>query len=201
MSLKDINDEECVLLAQTGNYDTLIQLCVRYQRYSYGLAIEFFNANRHSGITVEELCSVAQETILVAVKNFSNSIQVFYPYWRTIATNAMIKYNQQNSYFHHAKTFNGISLDQQNEDNFSNDQIIGETDVKIEKGIVEDTFLNIINDPKNGFSENEKIVMKLTIEGYEPTEIMKMFKWSKSQIYYALKNAKEKLALAISHIM
>ncbi len=201
MSLKDINDEECVLLAQTGNYDTLNQLCVRYQRYSYGLAIEFFNANRHSGITVEELCSVAQETILVAVKNFSNSIQVFYPYWRTIATNAMIKYNQQNSYFHHAKTFNGISLDQQNEDNFSNDQIIGETDVKIEKGIVEDTFLNIINDPKNGFSENEKIVMKLTIEGYEPTEIMKMFKWSKSQIYYALKNAKEKLALAISHIM
>ena len=201
MSLKDINDEECVLLAQTGNYDTLNQLCVRYQRYSYGLAIEFFNANRHSGITVEELCSVAQETILVAVKNFSNSIQVFYPYWRTIATNAMIKYNQQNSYFHHAKTFNGISLDQQNEDNFSNDQIIGETDVKIEKGIVEDTFLNIINDQKNGFSENEKIVMKLTIEGYEPTEIMKMFKWSKSQIYYALKNAKEKLALAISHIM
>lgn len=201
MSLKDINDEECVLLAQTGNYDTLNQLCVRYQRYSYGLAIEFFNANRHSGITVEELCSVAQETILVAVKNFSNSIQVFYPYWRTIATNAMIKYNQQNSYFHHAKTFNGISLDQQNEDNFSNDQIIGETDVKIEKGIVEDTFLNIINDPRNGFSENEKIVMKLTIEGYEPTEIMKMFKWSKSQIYYALKNAKEKLALAISHIM
>lgn len=201
MSLKDINDEECVLLAQTGNYDTLNQLCVRYQRYSYGLAIEFFNANRHSGITVEELCSVAQETILIAVKNFSNSIQVFYPYWRTIATNAMIKYNQQNSYFHHAKTFNGISLDQQNEDNFSNDQIIGETDVKIEKGIVEDTFLNIINDPRNGFSENEKIVMKLTIEGYEPTEIMKMFKWSKSQIYYALKNAKEKLALAISHIM
>lgn len=201
MSLKDINDEECVLLAQTGNYDTLNQLCVRYQRYSYGLAIEFFNANRHSGITVEELCSVAQETILVAVKNFSNSIQVFYPYWRTIATNAMIKYNQQNSYFHHAKTFNGISLDQQNEDNFSNDQIIGETDVTIEKGIVEDTFLNIINDPRNGFSENEKIVMKLTIEGYEPTEIMKMFKWSKSQIYYALKNAKEKLALAISHIM
>lgn len=201
MSLKDINDEECVLLAQTGNYDTLNQLCVRYQRYSYGLAIEFFNANRHSGITVEELCSVAQETILVAVKNFSNSIQVFYPYWRTIATNAMIKYNQQNSYFHHAKTFNGISLDQQNEDNFSNDQILGETDVKIEKGIVEDTFLNIIDDPRNGFSENEKIVMKLTIEGYEPTEIMKMFKWSKSQIYYALKNAKEKLALAISHIM
>ncbi len=201
MSLKDINDEECVLLAQTGNYDTLNQLCVRYQRYSYGLAIEFFNANRHSGITVEELCSVAQETILIAVKNFSNSIQVFYPYWRTIATNAMIKYNQQNSYFHHAKTFNGISLDQQNEDNFSNDQILGETDVKIEKGIVEDTFLNIIDDPRNGFSENEKIVMKLTIEGYEPTEIMKMFKWSKSQIYYALKNAKEKLALAISHIM
>jgi len=201
MSLKDINDEECVLLAQTGNYDTLNQLCIRYQRYSYGLAIEFFNSNRQSGITVEDLCSVAQETILVAVKNFSNSIQVFYPYWRTIATNAMIKYNQQNSYFHHAKTFNGISLDQQNEDNFSNDQIIGETDAKIEKGIVEDTFLNIIDDPKNGFSENEKIVMKLTIEGYEPTEIMKMFKWSKSQIYYALRNAKEKLTQAISHIV
>lgn len=201
MSLKDISDEECVLLAQTGNYDTLNQLCIRYQRYSYGLAVEFFNANRQSGITVEDLCSVAQETILVAVKNFSNSIQVFYPYWRTIATNAMIKYNQQNSYFHHAKTFNGISLDQQNEENFSNDQIIGETDANIEKGLVEETFLNIINDPKNGFSENEKIVMKLTIEGYEPTEIMKMFRWSKSQIYYALRNAKEKLASAISHIM
>ena len=108
----------------------------------------------------------------------------------------MIKYNQQNSYFHHAKTFNGISLDQQNEENFSNDQIIGETDANIEKGLVEEAFLNIINDPKNGFSENEKIVMKLTIEGYEPTEIMKMFRWSKSQIYYALRNAKEKLASA-----
>ena len=48
------------------------------------------------------------------------------------------------------------SLDQQNEENFSNDQIIGETDANIEKGLVEEAFLNIINDPKNGFSENEK---------------------------------------------
>ena len=140
MSLKDISDEECVLLAQTGNYDTLNHLCIRYQKYSYGLAVGFFNSNRQSGVTVEDLCSVAQETILVAVKNFSNSIQVFYPYWRTIATNAMIKYNQQNSYFHHAKTFNGISLDQQNEEYFSNDQIIGENDSNIEKGLVEETF-------------------------------------------------------------
>ncbi len=198
MSLKQISDEECVLLAQTGNHDTLNQLCLRYQKYSYGLAIDFFNSNRQSGITVDDLVSVAQETVLIAVKNFSNSIQLFYPYWRTIATNAMIKYNQQNSYFHHAKTFNGISLDQQNDENFSNDQLIGEPDFKIQKGLVEDTFLAIINDSKNGFSENEKLVMTLTIEGYEPTDIMKMFKWSKSQVYYALRNAKEKLTSVIS---
>ncbi|HPS19276.1 MAG TPA: hypothetical protein PLR04_04080 [Bacilli bacterium] len=198
MSLNGISDEECVLLAQTGNYDALHYLCLRYQKYSYGLAITFYNTNRQSGIMIDDLCSVAQSTILIAIKNFSNNIQLFYPYWRTIATNALIKYNQQNSYYHHAKTFNGVSLDQQNDDYFSNDQIIGEPDLTMEKGIVEDTFLEIINDSNNGFTETEKTVMILTIEGYEPAEIMKIFKWTKSQVYYALKKAKEKLSSAIS---
>ena len=198
MSFNELSDEECVLLAQVGNHDALNHLCVKYQRYSYGLAIDFFNTNRYSGIPVDDLFSVAQATILLAIKSFSMNIHLFYPYWKTIATNALIKYNKKNSYFHEAKTFYGISLDQQNDDNFSNDQLLGEPDMKLQKSLVEDTFLNIIENPINNFTESEKLVMKLTIEGYAPLEIMKVLKWSKSQVYYALKKAKAKLADIIS---
>lgn len=200
MSLRDLSDEECVLLAQTGNADALNHLIMRYQKYSYGLAINFYNTNRQSGINVDELCSVAEEMIITAITNFSNCIQMFYPYWRTIATNEMIKYNEQNSYFHHARTFNGISLNDENEDNFSNDQILGEPDYKIDESLLVDSYFELLEDPKNGFSNNEKKVMKLTYEGYEPTEIMKLLKWTKSQVYYALKNAKQKITAILSKI-
>lgn len=194
MARKFILDEEYIVLIQSGNQEAMEALCQRYQKYAYGVASDFFVSNNKGGITLDDFSTVALEAILVAVKKYTLGISKFYPYWKQIAIHQMIKYNEQFSYFHHGKTFYGISLDAAyDESSTTNDQIFGLPDHEMKSFSYRDMLNEILNNPKNHFSSLEKKILLLLVDQHSIDDISEKTHIPANRIYYHCKKAKEKL--------
>lgn len=197
-TISNYSDEQLVYLIQQGNEDAANTLIRAYKRYCSSLATRFFYDHSLSGIPLEDMIETCTIAVIKAAKAFSNDMTSFYPYWKTVATNDLIRLNEKNSYFHHSRSFYGISLDDQREDDFSNDQLLGSNDPKLEIGLVERTIYEAIKNPKNGFSSNEKTVLLLHLDDYDVKEIAEKAGLNINQVYYLLKKGLKRLKKVLS---
>ena len=92
------------------------------------------------------------------------------------------------------KTFlDALSLDEQFNANLSLHDVIGLCDERPDIDLLNQFYLDVINNPKNGFTELEMNVIKLFLYGYEFKDIALLLNSRQQPIYRAFKSAVSKI--------
>ena len=138
----------------------------------------------------DDLESECFSVISKCIKSFTIGHGSFYSYWKRTAIRAMNKFvaNRSNKSF-----IDALSLDEQFNANLSLHDVVGIYDDKPENDLLNHTFLEIINNPKNEFAEIEMRVIKLFLYGYEFKDIALLLNVRTSTVYRAFKKAVVKI--------
>ena len=192
---KKLTDEEIVTLIQQGNVDVAIDFYEKYKRLSYKVALAFISENPKSGIEKSDYLAICYQAIHKAIFSFRNDMDNFYCYWEKVANNDLLKLVSRDSYTCRAKTFDGVSLDAQNDGYLENSSYLGSSDSHIDQILLLDSIIDILTDKNNDFTLEEQNILLMTIEGYSPKEIAKTLKIKQQKVYYILKNTQEKFAI------
>lgn len=196
---KEKTDQQLIYNYQNNIDDDSFGILVkRYSKYAKSLAKKYVAINVDSGLTFDDIYAVSLSAVYIAVSNFVLvGDNTFYPYWYKIANNEIVRYIQDNSYAYRGKSFKGdVSLDEIKESRLLSD-VIGIEDREMEKKRAHDELINVLNNPSNHLTTNEKQIMHLLIEGYTLTEIVVKYKIPSSVVYdryhRALKKIKKSL--------
>ncbi len=142
-------------------------------------------------ITLEDLVSISFAAVDTAIKKFNASKnQSFYAYWSRIATNAMKSYVKKVLLASH--TNGNVSLDEQNDTGGSLHDIVSSNDIE-EPISLYSSLMRIINDERNHFTEMEKKIISLFLDGFEIKEIALKIKINKAKAYREYHKALNKL--------
>lgn len=196
---KEKTDQQLIYNYQNNIDDDSFGILVkRYSKYAKSLAKKYVAINVDSGLSFDDIYAVSLSAVYIAVSNFALvGDNTFYPYWYKIANNEIVRYIQDNSYAYRGKSFKGdVSLDEIKESRLLSD-VIGIEDREMEKKRAHDELINVLNNPSNHLTTNEKQIMHLLIEGYTLTEIVVKYKIPSSVVYdryhRALKKIKKSL--------
>ena len=144
---------------------------------------------------MEDLVSISFSAVNTAIDKFDiDKNKSFYSYWLQIAKNAMKKYLKESKRLY--ETDSKISLDDENESGHTlHDSVSGED---IDKEIsIYNSLISIINDDKCKLTNNEKLVISLSLDGYDMTEISKILNKNKATIYRNYHSAINKIRHSI----
>ena len=126
------------------------------------------------------------------IEKYSSSKGKFYAFWRKAVTRELeryvAKYIKANSRF-----ISAVSLDQTTKYQQSVHDIVGQEDEKVKQELLTDTFINIVNNPKNEFTQMEKQIIKLYLVGFSLPEISKKMEWAISTVYKFYRSAVAKI--------
>lgn len=191
--LKTLSDEELLGLARSGNEDAYLVLMSRYRRYAHSKACVFYKNHSDSGIEFNDFVNAAIFGFSIAIEKYIEKSSSFFAYWFVVADNEIRRVNNENSYLHKGRQFAGISLDACRDDNFSNAEVLGEEDESLSFDDAPHVVNTIISDPNFKLKSIEKMILSFILEGYEFLEIRQQLALSKNQLYYALKQIKQKV--------
>ena len=142
-------------------------------------------------ITLEDLVSISFAAVDTALKKFDlNKNKYFYSYWQRIATNAMKRYVKKVLLVSH--TNGNVSLDEQNDTGGSLHDIVSSKDID-ESISLYNSLIRIINDERNHFTEMEKKIISLFLDGFEIKEIAIKLRINKAKTYREYHKALNKL--------
>lgn len=192
---KKITDEELIFLYMQENVKAYKALYARYRAYSSFLARKFIALNYDSGVSIESLVLVGSLSFFKALKKFNLKKNKFYPYWRQIATNDILKYLEANSYQYEAKIFKGsYSLNElaYEEGVYEFNDSVGKKDEIIEFNIDKNELLTKLeNDPQKRFNGQDLLIFELLLMGYDTNEISKKLKINERNLKYRLKKCRK----------
>ena len=144
---------------------------------------------------MEDLVSIAFSAVNTAINKFDMSKKKsFYSYWLQIANNAMKRYFKESVKLREAETT--ISLDDENECGHSLHDSVSSDDIDKEISIY-NSLINIINDERCKLTAKEKIVISLSLDGYDIKEISKILNKNKATIYRNYHSAINKIRHSI----
>lgn len=160
-------------------------LIKKYEKCAWSLARQIEAEYDYLEIPVEDYMSLAFSAVITALEKYQEQDTLsFYPYWLTIARNAImrhIKSSLTNSKL--LTTVAKISLDQNIEgSNTSLHDVVSDNET-IQTMTIHDSLLNIVNNDKNKFSKTERLIISLYLDGYSLKEIGKMLNFSYSYVY------------------
>ncbi len=144
---------------------------------------------------MEDLVSIAFAAVNTAIDKYNiEKNNSFYSYWLQIAKNAMKGYLRESIRLHGSDS--EISLDDENESGHSlHDSVSGED---IDKEIsIYNALISIINDERCKLTNNEKLVISLSLDGYDMKEISKILNKNKATIYRNYHSAINKIRHSI----
>lgn len=123
------------------------------------------------------------------LKKYTPSKGVFYAYWRRAALRAINKCIKQN-----VKSIGVTSLDfvPSNTIHALHD-IVGLEDKSYKKELLSEVFIKIIEDKYNDFSNREKNVIKLYLDGYDMKDIAELLHCSIQTVYRNYHQAVDKI--------
>lgn len=195
--IKNETDEQLVSKIKKKNRDAEIMLLKRYMNFCSVIASQFFKTYKDHGIHHEDLFAVAQEGYVIALKKYNKNKGKFYSYWRRIASNLIMKYIKDNSYFFGGRSFNGISLDSKidaKDGSFLLADYIGKYDEDTNENLFSDELRKLINSKECNMTYDEKMIFNYFLDGYSVDQIAKLTKFSKPKIYNLKRRAKEKFS-------
>lgn len=173
-------------------------LCEKYKLYAWAVAKAYFDELYNTDVILEDLMSIAFSVVLTALKKKTDN-STFYAYWLKIARNSMKKFVKDNTP-EEIRCFNAVfSLDQYADDDLQlHEKITKSDDENIES--IRTTILEIVNNPNNYFSFEEKCVVGLFLDGFDFNEIAEMLNMAKHKVYRLNRNAIDKIRLVYKKI-
>ena len=166
-----INDITLVKLAKKNDQQAHDELYNRYKKYFDILTANNFTRTKGSGVTYEDVYSVAVGTLQIAISKFDTSKGTsFLQYWKTIANHEINELFKNESYQGRAKTFDGISLDDYSQNGYyKNEEIYGCNDSSTALDL-EDVRI-LIEKEEIELTPREKQILIMTMDGLDLEEI------------------------------
>lgn len=186
-----ILDEHLHILAAQGNHEAYLKLQKHYHMHALSLCAEILMQYPKSGITRKELIAVCDDHFPLVIIKYNPALSSFYSFWRESTTQELMDYMVDNSYGASASSFCGaLFLDN---DSNSYAEIIAEIneDQNMRRKIFE--VKGLINRNSIFFTNYEKALLLLVLDGYSLKEIEQAKLMSKSNLYLTFNNGVEKL--------
>ena len=193
-SYNTILDEHLHILIAQGNHEAFVKLKRRYHYHSIKLCREILSHFEDAGVTINELMSVCVDTFVFIVSSYNPQLSSFYSYWKKVTTNEILDYLKHNSYEFDAAVFKGyISIDQEFEDSHDYSNVLSEKDENFSRKETIFEIKLIISNNRELFTEKERALLNLVLEGFSIGELEHSGVLSRSKLYLTFNSAVEKL--------
>ena len=194
-SYNQILDEHLHSLIAQGNHEAFNKLRRRYHRHSANLCSDIAYQYRDSGIEQNELIAVCEAVFPIVILKYNPSLSSFYTFWKETTNQELLNYVIDNSYDGGASMFKGVvSFEQEYDERYCYSEYLGEIDDS--KKLKRKTFemKELINKRYAAFFTNqEKNLLNLVLEGYTIKELEHADILKKSQLYLTYNSAVNKL--------
>ena len=194
-SYNQILDEHLHSLIAQGNHEAFNKLRRRYHRHSANLCSDIAYQYRDSGIEQNELIAVCEAVFPIVILKYNPSLSSFYTFWKETTNQELLNYVIDNSYDGGASMFKGVvSFEQEYDERYCYSEYLGEIDDS--KKLKRKTFemKELINKRYAAFFTNqEKNLLNLVLEGYTIKELEHADLLKKSQLYLTYNSAVNKL--------
>ena len=182
----NISDEELIDLIHQGNAKAADMFFKRYYHYSWRLAYDFDREHPDSGISIEDYHQIAFASTAMALKKFLNNNDNFYGYWKSCASNDVMDYFLNNSYTAKGYTFNGLSIDYENDNTILAEEM-GFIDPGITEQIIRQEFEMIKESILTRFDKkNDRKIINLFLDDKSIEEIEAISGEKTRHIYYTI---------------
>ena len=189
-----ILDEHLHTLIAQGNHEAYLSMKKSYHMHALSLCSGVLTQYPRSGVTRRELIAVCDNFFPWVVFKFNPTLSSFFSFWKESTMREIMDYMMENSYGADAYSFKGIvSFDQQDNDHNSYSEFIAEVDEdpSLRRRIFE--VKGIINRYSVFFTNLEKAVLLLMLDGYSIQDLEQARIMSKSTLYLTFNTAVEKL--------
>ena len=201
VSYNRILDEHLHALVAQGNHEALAKLKRRYHYHSLALCRDLLNQYQKTGISVGELLTVCEDTFVFVIQKFDASLSSFFSFWKDTTIHRLMDYLVDNAYKEDSNGFKGnVSIDQTFDDNHSFSDYLFEKDDDREKKRKIFEIKNIIMQNEELFSQQEKALLNLVLDGYTIAELNHGGMMRKSMLYLTFNNAVTKLQTLIKKL-
>lgn len=201
VSYNRILDEHLHALIAQGNHEALAKLKRRYHYHSLALCRDLLNQYQKTGISVGELLIVCEDTFVFVIQKFDASLSSFFSFWKDTTIHRLMDYLVDNAYKEDSNGFKGnVSIDQTFDDNHSFSDYLFEKDDDREKKRKIFEIKNIIMQNEELFSQQEKALLNLVLDGYTIAELNHGGMMRKSMLYLTFNNAVTKLQTLIKKL-
>ena len=193
ISYNRILDEHLHALIAQGNHEALTKLKRRYHCHSLALCRDLLNQYQKTGISIQELLIVCEDTFIIVIQKYDSSKSSFFSFWKESTLHRLIDYLVDNAYKEDSCGIKGnISLDQVFEDNHSLSDYLFEKDDREKKKMIFE-IKSIIIQNESIFLRQEAALLNLILDGFTMAELEHGGLTSKSTLYLTFKNAARKL--------
>jgi len=193
-SYNRILDEHLHILVAQGNHEAYLKLQKRYHMHALLLCSEVLQQYPKTGITRKELITICDDYFPTVVLKFNPILSSFYSFWKESTMRETMDYLIENSYGAEAYVFRGsFSLDADEEKRNLYVEMIAESDddIVLKRKIFE--VKGLINRYSVFFTNYEKTLLLLVLDGYSLKDIELAGLMAKSTLYLTFNTAVEKL--------
>ena len=182
-------EEDLVDKAKVGDNEAMNELLSRYYSQIHSMAGKFLHQYRQvTYAAFEDLISIAQNSLFLAIQNYDKELGTFNAYWRKVAMHNVIDYIQECK----LETYERISSG--NEDKY----IISHENLASFYAL-EDDVNQIINDPKNDINELEAELFFAFISGDKLSELAEEYHMPYSTIQRKVDKVRNKIRDILFH--
>ena len=190
-SYNRILDEHLHILSAQGNHEAYLKLQKCYHMHALSLCSELLLQYPKSGITRKELVTVCDDFFPMVVLKYNPMLSSFYSFWKESSTRELMDFMLKNSYGADAYIFRGsYSLDDEN-NSYAETIAEGEEDINMRRKIFE--VKGLINRYSVFFTDFEKTLLLLVLDGYSLQELEQAKLVAKSTLYLTFNSGVEKL--------
>ena len=185
-------DEELLEKVKQGDDEAKNILLEKYNMFSWKLVSACLEENDDYLYLKEEIHSDVFSNTFQLIEKYSLDKGKFYSYWLKASLRTIYKDLREIKERHYyEKSY--ISLDEAFLSKNILHDYLNNDEIAISRQFLLDSFLTIINDPKNNFTDKERRVIKLFLSGYSHKEIAKLTHHSLSAIYKFYNSAVNKI--------
>lgn len=196
-------DEHLHTLIAQGNHEALEKLEKRYHRHAVALCHDILAQYPRTGISIEELMAVCENSFVFIVSKFDPAISSFFTFWKEHALHRVMDYLINNSFNTDSSILKrNVSMDQEfgEEDNRNLSAFIYEKDDNREKKRKIFEVKNVIAKHDDVFTKQESALLFLVLDGYTIPELEHSGVMSRSGLYLTFNSAINKLRKLIKKI-
>jgi len=190
-----LTDSAILELSISGDSEAFQELVRRYFFKAKKLARTFELSLKDTGISLEDIQTVAFEALLTAYDKFGGANGAsFYNFWKNIAIKQISSYMESNSYSYKAMMFRGkYSFDQHvPSTTVKYEEVLGENDVYLSTMPERIDQMEIMVKFLESLTPMEKEIYDLLVKGYSREEMAKTLNIPIKTVYSRIKRIKQK---------